>query len=191
LCHFRNSSICVNSSLQICRCQQPAAQADRHRQDPEQRKAALQDALQNGLRVVIDCSYALSAQSYLEQQRRQQQQPQQIWGHQVQQRSDAEAQPTAHNAQPAPHTLQSHSQGVTEGQEQLAGGSQQLDAGTVERKLVTGTFIHKEIRSVAKQIELSAAINKRCGPACSVVVYLPRNPIHVHVAATSPDTLTP
>jgi hypothetical protein len=28
--------------------------------------------------------------------------------------------------------------------------------------LATGTFIHKELRSVAKQIELSAAINKRC-----------------------------
>jgi hypothetical protein len=29
------------------------------------------------------------------------------------------------------------------------------------RQLVTGTFIHKEVRSVAKQIEMAAGINKR------------------------------
>lgn len=111
--------------------------------------------------MVIDCSYALSAQSYLEQQQRQQQLSQQIWGRQLQQQPDAEVVHSADNARSFPHQLQSHSQGVSASTAQPVGNSQQLDAGMVGRKLVTGAFIHKEIRSVAKQIELSAAINKR------------------------------
>lgn len=95
--------------------------------------ALIADALQNGLRVVIDCSYVHVG--------------------------------TTSSAPPGntPQQWQRVPAGEPVGQQQ---SQQQQAAATRPQpqqrgRLVTGAFIHKEIRSMAKQIELSAAVNKR------------------------------
>lgn len=174
--------------LQPCRCQPPAgpgldalgAQQQQRIAAAERRKAQLADALQNGVRVVIDCSYAQAAQQWVEQQQRQrqqhQQQQEQIWRRsqpsdpgQQQQRQDSACQPSA-----AAHTSDSHQQHSHDSSDPSTAtatsssssnsntnSSSTVSSAADSRHLVTGTFIHKEVRSVAKQIELAAAVNKR------------------------------
>jgi hypothetical protein len=179
------------TTLQRCRCQQPAgaglealgAQQQQHSTAAERRKAQLADALQNGVRVVIDCSYAQAAQQWVEQQQRQrqhhqqQQQQQQIWkrsqptdpGRQQQQQGSTCPPPAAAGTshQQLPHDNSSDlSTSTSSSPSSSSSDSSDSNSSTVggaagDRQLVTGTFIHKEVRSVSKQIELAAGVNKR------------------------------
>jgi pullulanase/glycogen debranching enzyme len=144
--------------------------------------------LQHGLKVVIDCSYAQAAQAWVEQRQHPQQQ-QQIWGHVQEQQQEQQQQqleePTGqlgthvasqqvqHGASPQLQPGSSSSSSSSGPDSDRSGistdtcsqsdkaAAKQLQPLAHGRQLVTGTFIHKEVRSVAKQIELAAGINKR------------------------------